>query len=126
MTGIGPDSLIEAPLVELGETMRVDGVPVPDGEALGDILKNKRELWMFRNPRNAFPGVIVADVMPNLPIERLAALLASIRASGNPNIWFLLSDVHTEERPLLGRIVGVFRSTAIARVATTEIDCDPR
>jgi hypothetical protein len=126
LEGVGPDEVIEAPLVyRAKEWLGVDGLPLRDDAALTATMTQKRELWLQVNPDRPFPGQAMIDVAPSVPPRTLAGHAAAIRAAGYPYLRFLLTDVRREERPILGSLTGRSGSTLAATLATSEAGCGP-
>ena len=95
--------MTEAPMVAItGTQILVDGMAagstraIEDAnrlqrvEALGDILKSKRELWTQVNPGKPFPGVCVLQVDQNVPALIVKSVFQTAAYSGFPNVSFMV------------------------------------
>jgi len=124
MSGVGPDELVEAPLVLLrGDAIELDGQALKGGVELREGLRRRRALWQDMRKGEHHPGNVIVDASPDVPIKILAERLAHIRDSGHPNLRFRLTDSHTDVRPVLGTIVGSSFSAALVTLATMLGDC---
>ena len=106
--GVGPDPLVEAPWLILGETSAtVDGASAKDPTECATILRNKSMLYQQLSPGQPAPTALLVTVMPAVAAPRLFAYLAAARRSGRKTVTFVLSDTRTLERPVFGKLFGV-------------------
>ncbi len=123
LEGVGPHPVRDAPLAEVGSRGdRVDGVSV-SGEALFDVLKNKRELWKQINPGRDFPGVILLNPARLERVADLESRLVTVYRAGYPAVDVLFTERHFEVRPLFGEVWGRSDTALRLRVARRPSDC---
>jgi hypothetical protein len=124
--GVGPDQAGDAPLVRLGASgTTLDAVPAESDSELEEMLRAKRQLWLSAHGGAAFPGMVLIDVAPGMPVGRLARQLDRIHAAGYRAVRFLLADVQRQERPLLGPLVGQSVTAVAAELASSGAGCAP-
>ncbi len=93
----------EAPIVAVTATqILVDGIPAGSTRAimeanrmqkideLGEILKNKRELWKQLKPGEPFPGNVILQVDRRVPALVVKSVFQTAAFSGYPAVSFMV------------------------------------
>ncbi len=98
--------MIEAPMVAVtGTQILVDGIPAGSTRAivdanrlqkveeLGNILKNKRELWKQVNPGKPFPGNVILQVDKRVPALVVKSVFQTAAFAGYPAVSFMVGKL---------------------------------
>ncbi len=101
--------MISAPMVAVtGTQILVDGIPagstraITDAgrmqkiEELGEILKNKRELWKQLKPGVKFPGNVVLQVDKRVPALVVKSVFQTAAFAGYPAVSFMVGKLESE------------------------------
>lgn len=100
----------EAPIVAVtGTQILVDGIPAGSTRAimeanrmqkieeLGEILKNKRELWKQLKPGQPFPGNVILQVDRRVPALVVKSVFQTAALSGYPAVSFMVGKIAKAE-----------------------------
>ena len=101
--------MTEAPIVAVTSTLiLVDGIPAGSPRAiveanrmqkieeLGEILKNKREVWKQLKPGVAFPGNVILQVDRRVPALVVKSVFQTAAFSGYPRVSFMVGKLATD------------------------------
>jgi len=102
--------MIEAPMVAVtGTQILVDGTPAGSTRAildanrmqkieeLGEILKNKKELWSQIRPGEKFPGNVILQVDRRVPALVVKSVFQTAAFSGYPAVSFMVGKMAKED-----------------------------
>jgi len=98
--------MIEAPMVAVtGTQILVDGIPAGSTRAildanrmqkieeLGELLKNKRELWTQLKPGVKFPGNVILQVDRRVPALVVKSVFQTAAFAGYPAVSFMVGKL---------------------------------
>lgn len=101
--------MIEAPMVAVtGTQILVDGIPAGSTRAildanrmqkieeLGEILKNKKELWSQLKPGEKFPGNVILQVDRRVPALVVKSVFQTAAFSGYPAVSFMVGKLGSD------------------------------
>lgn len=104
------EDMIEAPMVAVtGTQILVDGIPAGSTRAildanrmqkieeLGEILKNKKELWSQLKPGQPFPGNVILQVDRRVPALVVKSVFQTAAFAGYPAVSFMVGKMGGEE-----------------------------
>jgi biopolymer transport protein ExbD len=103
--------MLEAPIVAVTSTqILVDGIPAGSTRAiseaqrlqkideLGEILKNKRELWkQLKGDDVPFPGNVILQIHKEVPALVVKSVFQTAAFSGYPAVSFMVGMLEKEE-----------------------------
>ncbi len=123
LLGVGPDSVVEAPMVAYRYDYSVDGTGAGSVQSLNDILGNKANLWRQVHPQQDFPGIVIVFITGPMSLQNLQGALTAFVQSGYFAVYFLLADVIRTTQPFFGPCQGVRSSAVRLRVVGDPSRC---
>jgi hypothetical protein len=119
----GPDAIERAPLVTLGEGLRLDGVDV-DASDLAERLRTLRRNHQLLETGTPFGGMLLLACTGDTPVAAVQNALAIGLDAGYPRPAFVFTKPMVIDRPLLGRFPRNLSTTAQTEVVQS-VDAAP-